>query len=407
MTKDIITIRDKRIGLKGYLVIDSEINGSSTGGIRMLPNITLKEIKDLARVMTLKQSFIGIPKGGARAGIVIKDDTSENRKQQLLNKFGKKISKMIIDKRYLPAVDMGTSRTLITNMYRHIGYSPSKTSTVSKNSGYYTSLSMLVAIVELCRALRIKPYKATFAIEGFGKVGSSISALLHDLDAKIVSISTINGAIYNKRGLSVPKALALKEKYGDKWIKHYKNAGRIKKEKLLELSVDVLCLCGRSYQINRSNMTRVKAKSICAGANNPVTQEADHYLFNKGIIYLPDFMTNCGGVLGNAMEFMGLDQISIIKFLTSSVGTKFRKVIKLSGRLKKSPLVVGKNIAIQRLRKIETLKNKKTLKNVTLKLGLNAYRKGLIPKWAVRKYATNYFNHIINSHSDMYENLNT
>ncbi len=404
---NVITIKDKRIGLKGYLVIDSEINGSSTGGIRMLPNVTLKEIKDLAQVMTLKQSFIGIPKGGARAGIVVKSDASEHRKQQLLNKFGEKIRKMIIDKRYLPAADMGTSHELIANMYKHIGFSPSKTSPVSSNSGFYTSLSMLVAINELSRALRIKPDKAVFAIEGFGRVGSSIGKLLHDKGAKIVSISTINGAIYNKRGLSVPEALALKEKFGDKWIEHYKSTGRIKKEKLLELDVDVLCLCGRSYQINKSNMARVKAKAICAGANNPVTEEADRYLFNEGIIYLPDFMTNCGGVLGNAMEFMGLDQKSIVKTLTNSVGIKFRKVIKLARGLGKSPFIVGRDIATKRLKKIETSKNRKTLKNMTLRLGLNAYRKGLIPRWAVRKYAMNYFDRIINSHSDIYENPTT
>lgn len=122
----VIAVEDKKIGLSGYLVIDSTINGSCSGGIRMLPHITLQEIKDLARAMTLKQGFLGIPKGGARAGITVDKNITIHKKQQLLHRFGEKVSALIINKEFLPAPDMGTTPELILSMYRHIGARRSK-----------------------------------------------------------------------------------------------------------------------------------------------------------------------------------------------------------------------------------------------------------------------------------------
>lgn len=399
----VIDIKDERIGLEGYLVIDSEVNGSTTGGIRMLPNITLGEIKDLARVMTLKQSFIGIPKGGARAGIKIDDNTSLQKKQQLLNRFGEKIADLIINKEYLPASDMGTTPEQILNMHKHIGSHTSKTSTVGRNPGHYTSLSVMVSIIKSLEALNLNFKNSTFAIEGFGRVGSSLASLLYNEGAKIVAISTINGAVYSKKGLIVPEILKFKDKFGDKWIKYYKEADLITKEQLLELDVDVLCPCGRSYQINNQNMAQIKARAICAGANNPITKEADKYLFSKGVLYLPDFMTNCGGVLGNAMEFMGLDEKTFRDFLFNLVGDKFMEVIKISRKIGQSPYTVGERIAIQRLERIKAKKDQKTSKNFVLKVGLRMYRKGLVPQWIIRRYALKYFNHMLNEHNDIYE----
>ncbi|MFW6194326.1 MAG: Glu/Leu/Phe/Val dehydrogenase dimerization domain-containing protein [Halobacteriota archaeon] len=66
--ENVILVQDKSIGLKGYLVIDSTVNNSSCGGIRIYPNVTLQEIKDLVRGMTHKQGFVGIPRGGAKGG---------------------------------------------------------------------------------------------------------------------------------------------------------------------------------------------------------------------------------------------------------------------------------------------------------------------------------------------------
>lgn len=61
---------DSKIGLKGWLAIDSAINNSCCGGLLLSPYISRKGVIELARAMTLKFGFLSIPHGGAKAGIV-------------------------------------------------------------------------------------------------------------------------------------------------------------------------------------------------------------------------------------------------------------------------------------------------------------------------------------------------
>ncbi|MFP3910134.1 MAG: hypothetical protein ACLFVX_09780, partial [Archaeoglobaceae archaeon] len=226
----------------------------------------------------------------------------------MLNRFGEQIRYLLVNKDYLPGPDMGTSQDLITNMYRHLGIPITKTSTGGKNSGYFTSLSVMVGIKKSLESLRLNLKDCSFAVEGFGSVGESLALKLYRQGAVIVAISTIQGALYDENGLEIPEIISFKQQHSRDWIKKFEKAEHIEKEELLELEVDVLCPCGRSYQINEDNMKRIRSKVICAGANNPVTPEADEHLFKEGVLYLPYFATNCGGVLGNAMEFMGLNE---------------------------------------------------------------------------------------------------
>lgn len=401
--KKIITVRDETIGLLGYLAIDSAVRGSYTGGIRMLPDITPRELKDLARSMTLKQGFVGIPKGGARAGIVLADRIPFSKKQELLNRFGEKISQLIISKKYLPAPDMGTTPELILNMYRHIGARRSTTSPVSRNSGYFTSLSMLTAMKQSLAALGFGFKEAAFAVEGFGSVGSALALNLYNDGVRVVAVSTIDGAVYNIMGLNIPELIKCRDAHGDNWINTCKEGTCITKEELLELPVDVLCPCGRSYQINKGNMEKIKARVICAGSNNPVTPEADDYLFKNGVLYLPDFATNCGGALGSAMEFLGLGEKHIKKVFNEQISTKFSKIIEISRKKSKSPLLVGTKIAEESFLELQRTKEQKTGTNLFLDIALNMYRNGFVPAFFARNYAVNYFRKALERDNYIYE----
>ena len=151
-------------GLLGYLVIDSTIGGRSCGGLRISSTVSLQEVKDLATAMTLKQAFLGIPRGGAKAAIVASDSLSAVEKECLVKEFGEQIADLLRDRRYLSGPDMGTTSDLIDTMGRHIGLKTASRSTGTLHSAYFTSLSVLVAIETSLAIKGLSFVGATFAI---------------------------------------------------------------------------------------------------------------------------------------------------------------------------------------------------------------------------------------------------
>ena len=82
-------------GLKvlGYVAIDSTIGNRSFGGLRMAPDIGENEVRGLAHTMTLKHSFLGLPQGGAKAGVRGDPEAPEAERQQRLAAFGRAIAR--------------------------------------------------------------------------------------------------------------------------------------------------------------------------------------------------------------------------------------------------------------------------------------------------------------------------
>jgi len=109
-----------------------------------------------------------------------------------------------------------------------------------------------------------------------------------------VAISTINGMVYNENGLDVGKLLDARRKHGDMAIQDYEDAQHIEKEAIYFLPVDVLIPGARCHVIDKSNVSRIQAKVISSLANVPVTDEAVEILFQRGIHFVPDFISNLG-----------------------------------------------------------------------------------------------------------------
>src|SRR3972149_5591977 len=102
-----IEVGDKEHGFLGYLCIDRLIRGTAHGGIRIKKELSFDEMKCLSRAMTYKGGLIGFKVGGAKAGIIVKDQSQRNAR---LAAFGKAISPFIMKKIYIPGMDMGCSQ---------------------------------------------------------------------------------------------------------------------------------------------------------------------------------------------------------------------------------------------------------------------------------------------------------
>lgn len=91
----IITVTEESSNLNGYVVIDSTIRGKAVGGVRMLPDVSLEEIQELARTMTLKYGFSGIRQGGAKAGIVADPEMPATEKALMLANFARALQPIL------------------------------------------------------------------------------------------------------------------------------------------------------------------------------------------------------------------------------------------------------------------------------------------------------------------------
>jgi glutamate dehydrogenase (NAD(P)+) len=167
-----------------------------------------------------------------------------------------------------------------------------------------TGRGVMVSALAAMQKLKINPFQATCAVQGFGNVGSWAARLLEERGLKVVAISDHTGAFYNEKGINVVEAIAYRDGNngtlegfagGDKM----ENAGD-----LLTLKIDVLVPAAVEDVITTANADQIKAKLIVEGANGPTSAKADAILNEKGIMAVPDILANAGGVTVSYFEWV-------------------------------------------------------------------------------------------------------
>ena len=305
-----INVCDGPLGNLGYLSIDSLIDGRCCGGIRIHEDLSLEELNALSRAMTLKFGFVGIPKGGAKAGIIIKEEEGHKLRKERIQAFAQQLDYLIKDGIYLPGQDLGTSEEDLADFYRVLGkvYLTHEGNITAAMATSYSLYASIKAVLEF-HGKTISG--STFAICGFGQIGQAIARAIHGSKGKIVGISNICGGLFEKDGIDVNCAISRYKKHGDEFVLNERKHTKINKEDLLGLDTDVLVPCAGNWTINSDNVDNIKARFILSGANVPITKLAEQMLVNKDIVVVPYFMSNSGGVLGTALNYLGFTKEEI------------------------------------------------------------------------------------------------
>jgi glutamate dehydrogenase (NAD(P)+) len=377
--------------MRGYLAIDSTVNGQSHGGVRMAPDLSPELMTQLARVMTLKYGFCGLPVGGAKAGIIADPEMPPNKKRELLKKFGQALKPFLKTRSYIPGEDLGTSADDISFMLKSIGLKVQRRDLSWKTSGFYTGITVFTAAASATRHINLDLNRASVAIEGFGSVGSSAARLFWERGSRVVAISTSQGAIYDKGGLDIGELIRLREQAGSQVVNLSDQGEQIDKSRLAELDVDIFSPCAQSYSITTENASRVATRIISPGANAPITPEAEPVLFHRKIMVIPDFAANCGGVLGTSMKRAGLKEDYIQRFLENKIGEQVTGIIEAAEREKVNPRLYAQRIAEERFRKAKASTEGKNFTAKAFSFALKLYQKGLIPYQVVTPVASRYF----------------
>lgn len=375
----------------GYVVIDSVVGGRSCGGLRMLPDIDEEEMRALALAMTLKYGFLGLPQGGAKAGVIGNPESSQEKRWLHLEAFGRAIAPLLRSHVYVPGTDMGTNNADIRHMLGAVGVPVRRRVLQGTNSGYYTALTVKAGAEQAARHMGLTLCGSSVAIEGFGSVGGALASVLEAAKARIVAVSTLKGAIFNPRGLDVTRLKRLAAKEGSRVVELYSEAERLDRAAVLELPVDFLCPCARGKSLHADNADHVKARIICPGANNPVTHEAEELLSKRGVLCMPDFVTNCGGVLGGTMEFAGVSQTRIAGFIDHHIGARMAWLLDEAARQGVLPREIAERISRRRFEKVQRSAAHPTPFGRLFSLALDLYRRGCIPGPLVAGLSLPYF----------------
>lgn len=330
----------------GYLVIDTFIHGKTCGGLRILPDVSVEEVKQLARSMTLKFGFVGKPMGGAKAGCVMPLDCSKDQRRARLHLFGQKISTYLKNGTYFMGTDMGCTAEDLQEVYGGAGIK-FRAQAEGIRSGFYTSLTVMVCIEAAALLRNIDLSKASIAVEGFGTVGSSVARVMTSRKGvKMVALSTSAGGLYDANGLNVEKLLSLKNQFGEACVHHYDRTKEIPKEEVPFLKADIFSPCARQETIHEANAINVQAQIVCGGANYPVSTAAEPILCNHGVLSIPHFIASSGGVIGGRLEMARLDDDFIEAYIRKNYLHTIRSIIEQSQRRSEPVITTAERYAL-------------------------------------------------------------
>lgn len=298
---------------KGYRSMHCNAIGPGKGGIRYHPNVSMDEVKALSIWMTFKCGVLNLPYGGGKGGIIVDPkQLSEAELERLTRGYIRAIAPVIGETEDIPAPDVNTNPTIMGWMLdeyikikgNQFGVLTGKPLILGGSEGRIaaTGKGTTIIVREALQKLDINIKGAKVAVQGYGNVGSFAARFMHELGAKIIAVSDVNGGIYNPDGLNpydLDKAVSSK-----KTIAGFKGATAITNAELLELKCDVLVPAALENQITAENANRINAKVIAEAANGPVSTEADEILRKKSIVVVPDILTNAGGVTVSYFEWV-------------------------------------------------------------------------------------------------------
>ncbi len=316
-------LHDAVTGLRAVVVVDNVACGPSVGGVRMAPDVTTEEVSRLARAMTLKNAGAGLPHGGGKAGILA--DPTTPGKERLIRSFARAIRDMTD---FVPGPDMGTDETCMAWILDEIGRSvglPRVVGGIPLDELGATGFGLAVCAEIAADFAKLDLSRATLAIEGFGNVGRPAARFLADRGVTLVAASDSKGAIHDPDGIDVDALVAAKRDTGS--VTGYGRGRRIGQHELFALPFDILIPAARPDCIHEENVEGIRAKLVLQGANIPATPAAEARLHEKGVVVVPDFIANAGGVICAVVELHGGSEASVFPQIEDKIGRNTREVL--------------------------------------------------------------------------------
>ncbi len=297
----------------GYRIQHDNARGPFKGGLRYHPHVDADEARSLASLMTWKTAVVDLPYGGAKGGVNCDPSKlSRGELERLTRRFVQQIHDFIGPDKDIPAPDMGTDAQVmawIMNEYTKFhGFHPAcvtgKPVEFHGSAGREAATGFGIFLVtrEMLRRQGKEIAGTTFAIQGYGNVGSFAARFLHDDGGTITAVSDAYGAIFRPEGIDIPE---LDRHVGvNRKVVGFKGGDAGTNDQLLTTEVDVLIPAALGGVFDKTIAESVRASLIVEAANGPTWPEADEVFERRGIPVVPDILANAGGVIVSYFEWV-------------------------------------------------------------------------------------------------------
>lgn len=345
--KTILHVYQPAVGLKAIVVVDNVAAGPAIGGTRMAPDVSLDECFRLARAMTLKNASARLPHGGAKSVIFADPSMDIGRKEELIRAFAQAI-KPIGD--YIPGPDMGTNEAAMAWIKDEGGQCaglPKEIGGIPLDEIGATAFGVVASADVAKDQLHMSLDGARVAMQGFGAVGKHAAKFFAERGSVLVAAADFSGAVHAEDGLDVA-ALARHVEAGGK-ICDFEGGDPLQRDAIIGVDCDILVPAARPDVIRSDNQATVKAKLIVPGANIGVTERAEAMLYKRGVLCIPDFIANAGGVICAAVEYAGGSEKQAFQVIDEKVRGNTAETLERTKRDKILPREAAVQMARERV----------------------------------------------------------
>jgi valine dehydrogenase (NAD+) len=282
--EQVVIRQDPETGLRFIVAVHSTLLGPALGGMRLKRypgglREALDDVMGLARTMTLKASAAGLDLGGGKA-VMIDDGRSDMRLARL---EGAARTIESLDGAYITAEDIGTTCADMDYVAKFTRFCVGR----SRENGGGGDPSPVTAETVFQAIVRgLEAHDGSGALEGrrvgvigLGKVGGRLATQLAEAGARVVACD-LDGARAERfaaeHGASVAPSA----------------------EAILAMELDVLAPCAAGGLIDDALARSIDVGVVAGAANNPLTsRKVARTLMERDILYVPDFLANCGGLI--------------------------------------------------------------------------------------------------------------
>lgn len=346
--KRVIHVHEPSLGLGGVLVVDNVAAGPSIGGLRMAEDVTVDECFRLARAMTLKNAAAGLPHGGGKSVLRANPKMPREDKETLIRAFAGALRDA---EDYIFGPDMGTDELCMAWVKDEIGRSvglPREVGGIPLDELGATGFGVVHAIEAALPEMDFELSGARVAVQGFGAVGIHAARFLAQKGAVLVAASDSRGAVLNERGLDV--AALIEAKRGGTPVAEFHGGTAAVQDAVIGVACDIWIPSARPDVIDIDNVEHLNTKLIVQGANIPITLGAEQRLHKRGILSLPDFIANAGGVICAAMEYRGAGEKAAFDAIAEKISRNVEELLCRARSGSVTPRQAAFEMAEERLR---------------------------------------------------------
>lgn len=344
----VIHVHEPRLGLKAALVVDNVARGPSIGGLRIAPDVSTEECFRLARAMTLKNSAAGLPHGGGKSVLYADPRMPPDRKQTLIRAFAHALRN---EQDYIFGPDMGSDETCMAWVRDEIGRAvglPAALGGIPLDEIGATGWGLRHAAEVAVPYAGLRLTGARLAVQGFGAVGKHAARFLLEQGAVLVAASDTGGTVHDPGGLDLDLLMGLKRE--GRSVCDAPGVERLPREAVIGVECDIWIPAARPDVVHEDNVGRLRARLVLEGANIPMTMGAERVLHQRGVLVVPDFIANAGGVICAAMEYAGATQAAALAAIAEKIRANTSVVLEAARARRTMPREAAVALAVDRVK---------------------------------------------------------